>query len=353
MTSCLCSVPLLAEAASHKPALYFVRRRVLRVVATGTDRPPADADVCLAMVHTVIRLSRREARLHYRRYGLLLVDETHIIGACTFSTAVRFINPPFVVGLSATPRRNDGLHAQVEWLTGPVLYCIDNLSKDVDVQPVRYKDVRFSYALQSCRWDKNRDGKVDSTATITKLVEDPARTALLTALAREAVDEGRHTLVLSERVQLLVAMEQQLGPDLCGRIQAGKTAKTLAANELAKTKRVVLASFKMAFVGLDIPQLDTLVLASPLKAKEDFKQPIGRIQRGGTDCYPQGGTPKYSRVRIVHSLTHITQMRHYVLTKKKQKQTHTPHCPPTRIVTKCHECQLLTAQVLTAQVRTA
>ena len=149
------------------------------------------------------------------------------------------------------------------------------------------------------------------------------------------------------------AMEQQLGPDLCGRIQAGKTAKTVAANELAKTKRVVLASLKMAFVGLDIPQLDTLVLASPLKAKEDFKQPIGRIQRGGTDCYPQGGTPKYSRVRIVHSLTHTLHKCDIMCQQKTNRNKHTPHCPPTRIVTKCHKCQLLAAQVLAAQVLAA
>ena len=250
-------------------------------ILRADERPAPDADVCLAMVHTVIRLSRPEAR-KYRRYGLLLVDETHIIGARTFSTAVRLVCPPFVLGLSATPKRNDGLHAQVEWLTGPVLYRIDNTSTDVDVQPIRYADPHFEFAVHECRWDKNRDGKVDSTATITSLVEDPSRTAVLVSLAREAVAEGRHTLVLSERVQLLVAMEQALGADVCGRIQAGKSKAVLAANEIAKTKRVVLASFKMAFVGLDIPQLDTLVFASPLKVREDFKQPIGRIQRGGT-----------------------------------------------------------------------
>ena len=248
-------------------------------ILRAQDRPSDDADVCLAMVHTVIRLTRPEAR-KYRRYGLLLVDETHIIGARTFSTAVRLVCPPFVLGLSATPKRNDGLHAQVEWLTGPVLYRIDNMSTDVDVQPVRYTDARFEFAVHERRWDK-RYGKVDSTATITTLMEDPARTAVLVALAREAVAEGRHALVLSERVQLLVAMEHALGK-VCGRIQAGKSAKTIAGNEVAKTKQVVLASFKMAFVGLDIPRLDTLVFASPLKVREDFKQPIGRIQRGGT-----------------------------------------------------------------------
>ena len=46
--------------------------------------------------------------------------------------------------------------------------------------------------------------------------------------------------------------------------------------EQSAQKRVVIATFQLAQEGLDIPVLDTVILATP---KSDIKQSIGRIMR--------------------------------------------------------------------------
>lgn len=244
-------------------------------ILQGKNRPAPDVDVCVATIHTVMRLSRAEAK-HYQRYGLLLVDEAHHICARTFSETMRLISPPYVVGLTATPERNDGLDAPVQWLVGPILYHLRDLDDEIDIQFVRYKDARFKHAIR--KWDK----QMDYVGTITKLTTDPGRAAAVAQIAREAVGEGRHVIVLAERVQMLMDLEEALGPDMAGRLKAGDSKATNKNNEEAKLKAVVLGSFKMAFEGLDISTLDTLIIASPCKVNKTFKQPIGRVGRGGS-----------------------------------------------------------------------
>ena len=46
--------------------------------------------------------------------------------------------------------------------------------------------------------------------------------------------------------------------------------------EQACSRRIIMSTFSMAKEGLDIPALDTLILATP---KGDIEQSIGRIQR--------------------------------------------------------------------------
>jgi len=54
--------------------------------------------------------------------------------------------------------------------------------------------------------------------------------------------------------------------------------------ELSSEKQIILGTYDMAQEGLDIPDLDTLILASPLKG--DIVQTCGRILRGGAIYQP-------------------------------------------------------------------
>ena len=50
--------------------------------------------------------------------------------------------------------------------------------------------------------------------------------------------------------------------------------------ETSSKARVILATFSQAHEGLDIPALDTVILATP---HSDVKQAVGRILRGAND----------------------------------------------------------------------
>ena len=55
-------------------------------------------------------------------FGLLIFDEEHHLpGRCRREAAI-LSAAPMRLGLTATPERSDGLHADLDWLVGPVAY---------------------------------------------------------------------------------------------------------------------------------------------------------------------------------------------------------------------------------------
>jgi len=111
----------------------------------------------------------------------------------------------------------------------------------------------------------------------TALTRDSRRNSLLVRLCTEAVAEGRSVICLSDRVQhvkdLLEQYTQAGGPG--GVLYVG--GLTRQARQLAESEgRALFGTFSMAKEGLDIPRLDTLVLASPAS---DITQTVGRILR--------------------------------------------------------------------------
>ena len=54
--------------------------------------------------------------------------------------------------------------------------------------------------------------------------------------------------------------------------------------KLSESKKVLLGTYSMSSEGMDIPSLNTLILASP---KSDIEQSIGRIQRKAHELTPR------------------------------------------------------------------
>jgi superfamily II DNA or RNA helicase len=123
------------------------------------------------------------------------------------------------------------------------------------------------------------NGKVNFAATITAIVTYCPRNAAIIEALLEAkrAEPGRRVLILSERrghldaLRALIALRPELGTT--GYYVGGMKEAALKASEGAD---VLLATYAMAAEGMDVPGLDTLVLASPVTAIE---QPVGRILR--------------------------------------------------------------------------
>ena len=59
------------------------------------------------------------------RFGLIIFDECHHLPSGAYSMAARMSLAPFRLGLSATPERADGRHAELDALIGPRVYQRD------------------------------------------------------------------------------------------------------------------------------------------------------------------------------------------------------------------------------------
>lgn len=56
------------------------------------------------------------------RFGLIVFDECHHLPGGMRRDAARMCAAPWRLGLSATPERSDGRHADLDWLIGPTIY---------------------------------------------------------------------------------------------------------------------------------------------------------------------------------------------------------------------------------------
>lgn len=145
----------------------------------------------IAMVQTLTQRVFPQAM--YDHFGTLLVDEVHIIGAPTFSSVLLRFSAVFRFGVSATPKRRDGLQKVLDYNLGKVRIWIEDEHEESAVYIMRHGSVYSEYA--------NRAPKMGRF--INEVSEDAARNLALAEAAAYLYDTGRDTLALSDRIEHL------------------------------------------------------------------------------------------------------------------------------------------------------
>jgi superfamily II DNA or RNA helicase len=225
-----------------------------------------EADFIIAMLQS---LSQKEYTFdQFESIGTIIIDEAHHICARVFSQSLFKLCPKHAFGLTATPDRKDGLTRLLHWFLGPTFFAIERENQEsVRVFVPEFMSPRFKDP-PPC----NRVGKVSLVEMITTLVEMPQRNVFLIKLIKKASKGSRKVLVLSDRRLHCEYLHSQF-PDTSGLYMGGMTEAQL--DESSK-KKIIIGTFSQAHEGLDIPTLDTLILATP---KSDIKQAVGRILR--------------------------------------------------------------------------
>jgi hypothetical protein len=230
------------------------------------DRVEVEADFVIAMLQSLSQKPYTFDQLE--SIGTLIVDEAHHICARVFSQALFKLCPRHVYGLSATPIRKDGLTNVLHWFMGETFFAIERKEQQqVEVFSIGFTCPRFDDP-PPC----NRVGKLSLVEMITQLVEMPERNKLLIDLIKKGSKGTRQLLVLSDR-RLHCEYLHSKFPNISGLYMGGMKEQEL---EESSKKKIIFGTFSQAHEGLDIPTLDSLILATP---KSDIKQSIGRIMR--------------------------------------------------------------------------
>lgn len=223
-------------------------------------------DFIIAMLQS---LSQKEYSFEdFDSVGTVIVDEAHHICAKVFSQSLFKMCPKHIFGLSATPERKDGLTKVLHWFMGPTFFAVERKNQtDVEMFCVQYDHPMFRDP-PPC----TRTGKLSLVHMITELVECRERNQMLTRLIAKASAGSRRLLVLSDR-RAHCEMLHQVFAKNSGLYMGGMKQKDL---EASSEKKIIFATFSQAHEGLDIPALDTVILATP---KSDIVQSIGRVMR--------------------------------------------------------------------------
>jgi superfamily II DNA or RNA helicase len=265
---------LLKQWQERLQAFLGVGKGEVGTIGGGKAKPTGKIDI--AVMQSISRQGKVNPLVY--NYGQVIVDECHHFGAVTFDAILKSAKAKFVLGLTATPVRRDGLQPIIFMQCGPIRYKAAKpagMPHDLEVLP-RSRLTRINLPTDAGIQD-----------IFGHLVNDQARTEAIAAEVRDAVGQGRKVLVLTERTEHLDAINAALHGLLSalfvlhGRMST-KQRRALVADLDAlppEAPRVLLSTGKLVGEGFDHPPLDTLVLTMPVSWKGTLQQYAGRLHR--------------------------------------------------------------------------
>jgi superfamily II DNA or RNA helicase len=231
-------------------------------------------DIVLGMLQSLS--TKTYPREVFNDFGFTIIDETHHMGAEVFSNALFQIVTPYMLGLSATMERKDGMTKLFKMFLGEVVYSAQREKvENIVVQMIKYKtnDAEFNETIL------NFKGQANYSSMIKKICEYNGRTEfILTVLTHLLTpsDIKRQIMILAHNKSVLTYLYdaiQHRKLATVGYYIGGMTSTDLKETE---SKQVVIATYAMAEEALDIKSLNTLIMATP---KTDVTQAVGRILR--------------------------------------------------------------------------
>ena len=192
-----------------------------------------------------------------------------------FKKSLSKLPSKYIIGLTATPDRLDGLGYALPWLLGDIAYR----SIRVNEQPVSVQFVCYKDGPQIPRLDRTKQPSI--ARMVNDLVDDNTRTNLILAILNKLVlqqNTNRQVLLLTDRrnhVLLLASLLNEMynWPDLVGVIMGGQRE---SIREQEMQKRIIISTYHFFAEGQDVPRLDTLLLCTP---RSNIEQAVGRILR--------------------------------------------------------------------------
>jgi superfamily II DNA or RNA helicase len=230
-------------------------------------------DIVIGMIQSMY--NRDFAPDAFSSFGLTIIDEVHRIGSEEFSKTLFRIITPYMLGISATVERKDGLTKILYMYIGEKIYT--ETRKDEDLVCVR----GIKYTTQDSVFNEmeyDYRGNPKYSTMITKLSTYGPRSDFIVKIIADLLQEdpNKQIMVLTHNRSLLEYLYNAIEHkkiDSVGYYVGGMKRTSLIETE---SKKIVLATYAMAAEALDIKTLSTLIMASP---RTDIEQSVGRILR--------------------------------------------------------------------------
>lgn len=226
-----------------------------------TTKTKADSiEGCDFLIVNAINVPKMGAEF-FRNVGVVIVDEAHLIMAETVSKSMRYVSPRYVIGLTATPYRPDGLDILLEFYFGK-----HKIIRELYREHLVYKvNTGFVPTIEL-----TEAGKLNWGVVLDSQSKDPERNELIVDIIQNFKD--RNFLVLVKRVEqgdLLERMLLERGEDVTSLVGSRQTFEV--------SSRILIGTCSKVGTGFDHPRLDTLLLAADVE--EYFIQYLGRCMR--------------------------------------------------------------------------
>ncbi len=241
--------------------LKFCPNAKVYVIQPKTKVIPENYDFYLINAINVSKLERDV----YKFIGFCIVDECHMIMSEILSKCMWSVEPKYLLGLSATPYRMDGLNDMISAYFGPHR-VIQNIKRKHIVYKVNTKlTIDFTY---------NRFGKMDWNSLLTSQSQNEERNQIIVDIIKKFPE--RYFLLLTKRIEQGKLLSKMLNDENIDHDCLFGTNKYIES-----TKHVLIGTTGKCGVGFDAPKLNTLVLCNDMV--NYYIQMLGRVMRR-KDC---------------------------------------------------------------------
>lgn len=252
--------------------------------------------ITFATVQTMAKLNLSQYR---DVWDVIIVDEAqHCAGSPTrvtqFYKVISQLSARYKIGLTATPKRADGLQAAMFALLGRKIH-------EVTREEVAHTTCPVKVIAKLTDWMPDYDavlmgdGMIDYNKVIDNMIHDDERFGVVWSAIAGLYHAGA-VMVLANRVEYLQRLcdaynKGQAGKAVClsGKGQSKKAkAERKAALEKLNAGEIdcVFATYQLAKEGLDVPNLRYVVFATPEQDETTVIQSVGRVGRKaeGKEC---------------------------------------------------------------------
>jgi superfamily II DNA or RNA helicase/HKD family nuclease len=286
----------LGRDSGRLPSLLFVahRREILEQslrtyrhvlnngsfgeLLVGTEEP-ADWRHVFASVQS-LNADRLE-KIDPARFEVVVVDEFHHADAPTYRRLLNHLKPKELIGLTATPERSDGKSVADEFFGGRIaseLRLWDALGEDLLV-PFHYFGVADETDLRNLEW---RRGNYDTAQLSALYTGNEARAAKVVAELRDKVLDTSHMRAIGfcvsvQHAEYMAMVFNQAGiPSAAVSGSSPQPEREAALHRLRDRSINCLFAVDLFNEGLDIPEIDTVLLLRPTQSSTVFLQQLGR-----------------------------------------------------------------------------
>ncbi len=245
--------------------------------------------ITFATVQTLSKLDLTEYR---DCWDVIIVDEAqHCAGTPTrvtqFYKTISRLSARYKIGLTATPKRADGLQAAMFALLGRKMYEVTREDVAHTTCPVKVKVIETGWMPD---YDEvlMGDGTIDYHKVVDAMVHDEERLNVVWS-SIAGLYHGGATMVLANRVEYLQTLcdeynKGQAGKAVCisgqGQSKKAKEERKRALEALNNGEiDCVFATYQLAKEGLDVPNLRWVVFATPEQDETTVIQAVGRVGR--------------------------------------------------------------------------
>jgi superfamily II DNA or RNA helicase len=246
--------------------------------ATRSRLNEATDENAQVVVGTIQGMQAQISRFSATHFGYIVIDEAHHATARSYQAVLRYFDPRFLLGLTGTPERADGLHALEVFREAAHRLDLETAVRQGILCDVRCFRVETNVDLRNLRFN----GTIYRQTDLERSVTLPERNQLIVdTYCRNVMGRPAVTFCVSvdhaEEVARLFREAGVAARAVSGRLERDVRRKAL--EDYGRGEVQVLCACDVLNEGWDAPETEVLLMARPTLSRVIYQQQLGRGMR--------------------------------------------------------------------------